>query len=177
MIDRNDIEEVFIEGERVTFIDSSGRLQALDTPTSEEENRQIVTPDSGRDQPEARCFQPDRAGARARRTGPAHRRHPPRWRTACRSPLRKYTVKNYDLGFLVEGGVLSRSAAAFLWVAARANTTVLFSGPPGAGKTTLLSAYLRSVPADLCVRVCEEVRELDMPLLHGSFLRGEPAQP
>ena len=27
----------------MTFIDSSGRLQALDTPTSKEENRQIVT--------------------------------------------------------------------------------------------------------------------------------------
>lgn len=42
IIERHDIEEVFIEGDRITFIDSSGRLQALDAPCSEEENRQIV---------------------------------------------------------------------------------------------------------------------------------------
>ena len=173
VIDRNDIEEVFIEGERVTFIDSSGRLQALDTPTSEEENRQIVTRilagtnrrlDVSNPIEQARVL-----GGRARLTAVI-----PPVADRLSVTLRKYTVKNYDFSFLVEGGVLSRPAAAFLWVAARANTTILFSGPPGAGKTTLLSAYLRSVPADLCVRVCEEVRELDMPLLHGSFYEASP---
>lgn len=173
VIARNDIEEVFIEGERVTFIDSSGRLQALDTPTSEGENRQIVSRllagtnrrlDVSNPIEQARVL-----GGRARLTAVI-----PPVADRLSVTLRKYTVKNYDLSFLVEAGVLSRPAAAFLWAAARANTTILFSGPPGAGKTTLLSAYLRSVPADLCVRVCEEVRELDMPLLHGSFYEASP---
>ncbi len=42
ILNRRDIEEIFIEGERVTFIDASGRLQALTAPTSEDENRQII---------------------------------------------------------------------------------------------------------------------------------------
>ena len=173
VIDRNDIEEVFIEGERVTFIDSSGRLQALDTPTSEEENRQIVTRilagtnrrlDASNPIEQARVL-----GGRARLTAVI-----PPVADRLSVTLRKYTVKNYDLSFLMESGVMSRTAAVFLWVVARANTTILFSGPPGAGKTTLLSAYLRLVPADRCVRVCEEVRELDMPLVHGSFYEASP---
>ena len=173
VIDRNDIEEVFIEGERVTFIDSSGRLQALDTPTSEEENRQIITRilagtnrrlDVSNPIEQARVL-----GGRARLTAVI-----PPVADRLSVTLRKYTVKNYDLSFLVDSGTLSQPAAAFLWAAAQANTTTLFSGPPGAGKTTLLSAYLRSAPVDRCVRVCEEVRELDLPLLHGSFYEASP---
>ena len=173
IIDRRDIEEVFIEGERVTFIDSSGRLQALDAPTSEEENRQIVARilagtnrrlDHSNPIEQARVL-----GGRARLTAVI-----PPVADHLSVTIRKYTVKNYDLGFLVDGEVLSPPAAAFLWAAAQGNTTVLFSGPPGAGKTTLLSAFLRAVPADLCVRICEEVRELDIPLMHGSFYEASP---
>ena len=173
IIDRHDIEEVFIEGERITFIDSSGRLQALDTPSSEEENRQIVARilagtnrrlDTSNPIEQARVL-----GGRARLTAVI-----PPVADRLSATIRKYTVKNYDLGFLVEQGTLSPPASAFLWAAAQANTTILFSGPPGAGKTTLLSAFLRAVPADRCVRVCEEVRELDIPLLHGSFYEASP---
>ena len=173
LLDRRDIEEVFIEGERVTFIDSSGRLQALDSPTSEEENRQIVARilagtnrrlDTSNPIEQARVL-----AGRARLTAVI-----PPVADRLSATLRKYTVKNYDLGFLVEGKVLPPPAAAFLWAAAQANTTILFSGQPGAGKTTLLSAYLRAAPADRCIRVCEEVRELDLPLMHGSFYEASP---
>lgn len=173
LLDRRDIEEVFIEGERITFIDSSGRLQALDTPTSEEENRQIVARilagtnrrlDTSNPIEQARVL-----GGRARLTAVI-----PPVADRLSATLRKYTVKNYDLGFLVEGRVLPPPAAAFLWAAAQANTTILFSGQPGAGKTTLLSAFLRAAPADRCIRVCEEVRELDLPLMHGSFYEASP---
>jgi hypothetical protein len=36
---RPDVEEVFIEGAQVTYIDGTGRLQGLAAPTTEEENR------------------------------------------------------------------------------------------------------------------------------------------
>ena len=173
VIDRHDIEEIFIEGERITFIDASGRLQALDAPTSEEENRQIVARilagtnrrlDTSNPIEQARVL-----GGRARLTAVI-----PPVADRLSVTIRKYTVKNYDLGFLVDREVISAPAANFLWAAAQANTTVLFSGPPGAGKTTLLSAFLRAVPADRCVRICEEVRELDVPLMHGSFYEASP---
>lgn len=173
IVDRHDIEEVFIEGDRITFIDASGRLQALDAPTSEEENRQIVARilagtnrrlDTSNPIEQARVL-----GGRARLTAVI-----PPVADRLSATIRKYTVKNYDLSFLVDGKVLSPPAAAFLWAAAQANTTILFSGPPGAGKTTLMSAYLRAVPPDRCMRVCEEVRELDIPLLHGSFYEASP---
>ncbi|MXX65213.1 MAG: CpaF family protein [Acidimicrobiia bacterium] len=173
VFDRHDIEEIFIEGERVTFIDSLGRLQALDTPTSEEENRQIITRilagtnrrlDVSNPIEQARVL-----GGRARLTAVI-----PPVADRLSATLRKYTVKNFDLSFLVEKEAISQTAASFLWAAAQANTTILFSGPPGAGKTTMLSAYLKAVPADRCIRVCEEIRELDFPLLHGSFYEASP---
>ena len=173
VIERHDIEEVFIEGDRITFIDSSGRLQALDAPSSEEENRQIVARilagtnrrlDTSNPIEQARVL-----GGRARLTAVI-----PPVADRLSVTIRKYTVKNYDLAFLVDTGVVPQAAAAFLWAAAQANTTILFSGPPGAGKTTLMSAYLRAVPPDRCMRICEEVRELDIPLVHGSFYEASP---
>ena len=173
ILERRDIEELFIEGERITFIDASGRLQALDAPTSEGENRQIVARilagtnrrlDTSNPIEQARIL-----GGRARLTAVI-----PPVADRLSVTIRKYTVKNYDLEFLVDRDVLSAPAAAFLRGAARATTTTLFSGSPGAGKTTLLSAFLRAVPVDRCVRICEEVRELDLPLLHGSFYEASP---
>ncbi|HZI38591.1 MAG TPA: hypothetical protein VFF24_09820, partial [Acidimicrobiia bacterium] len=42
LLARDDIEEVFIEGGRVTYLDAAGRLRAIDEPTSERENRQVL---------------------------------------------------------------------------------------------------------------------------------------
>jgi Flp pilus assembly CpaF family ATPase len=42
LIARPDVEEIFFEGPRVSYLDSSGRLRGLTTPTGEGENRQIV---------------------------------------------------------------------------------------------------------------------------------------
>ena len=173
LLERRDIEEIFIEGERVTFIDSSGRLQALNAPTSEEENRQIVARilsgtnrrlDTSNPIEQARVLD---GTARLTAVIPPVADH-------LSVTIRKYTVKDYDLQFLVDGDALSQPAAAFLWAAAQATTTMMFSGPPGAGKTTLLSAFLRAAPNDKCIRVCEEVRELHVPLLHGSFYEASP---
>ena len=42
LLARVDVEEIFIEGARVTFLDDTGRLRGLAEPTTEEENRQIL---------------------------------------------------------------------------------------------------------------------------------------
>ena len=42
LLERPDIEEIFLEGSTVSFLDSAGHLRRLDWPTSEGENRQTV---------------------------------------------------------------------------------------------------------------------------------------
>ena len=42
LLARRDVEEIFIEGARVSYLDGSGRLRGLTVPTSEDENRQLV---------------------------------------------------------------------------------------------------------------------------------------
>src|SRR5207248_391037 len=42
LLARRDVEEVFVEGARVTYLDTDGRLRGLAEPTTEEENRQIL---------------------------------------------------------------------------------------------------------------------------------------
>ncbi len=42
LIARRDVEEIFVEGARVSYLDGSGRLRGLTVPTSEEENRQMI---------------------------------------------------------------------------------------------------------------------------------------
>ena len=42
LIARRDVEEIFLEGARVSYLDGSGHLRGLTVPTSEEENRQII---------------------------------------------------------------------------------------------------------------------------------------
>jgi Flp pilus assembly CpaF family ATPase len=56
----------------------------------------------------------------------------------------------------------------------RSFTSVLVSGPPGAGKTSFLSALIAAVPVDQCIRACEEIRELHVPIVHGSYYEARP---
>jgi pilus assembly protein CpaF len=76
---------------------------------------------------------------------------------------------------LVGLGSLTPAAAAFLSAAMRASASLIVSGPPGAGKTSFLSALISAVPVEHCVRACEEVRELHVPLIHGSYYEARPA--
>ena len=64
--------------------------------------------------------------------------------------------------------------AAFLWGVMQGQVRLLVSGPPGAGKTSLLGALLRAVPGDRCIRCCEEIRELTVPLSHGAYYETRP---
>ena len=75
---------------------------------------------------------------------------------------------------LVELGSLTLPAAGLLWTIARTDSSVVVSGPPGAGKTSLLAALMAAVAAGTCLRCCEEVRELHVPIVHGSYYEARP---
>ena len=51
---------------------------------------------------------------------------------------------------------------------------IAVSGEPGAGKTTLAAALLAAAPPSHCVRSCEEIRELAVPITHGSYYEVRP---
>ena len=174
LLARRDVEEVFIEGARVTYLDTDGRLRGLTEPTTEEENRQIV----------------DRLLAATERQ--LNAKHPlvqarvldgTARLTAAIEPVadrlsatvRRYTVRDVTLDGLVARDALSRQAADFLWAAMQLRSRVAVSGEPGAGKTTLAAALLSAVPTAHCVRSCEEIRELAVPVMHGGYYEIRPA--
>lgn len=168
------VEEIFVEGARVTYLDAHGRLRGLAEPTSERENRQIVERLlAGSD----RVLNASTPTVQARVLGGSARL------TAALPPvadrlsatLRRYTVRDVGLADLVARGSLERPAAAFLHAVMQTRSRIVVSGEPGAGKTTLLSALLAAVPVQHCVRGCEEVRELAVPLAHGSYYEARPA--
>lgn len=173
LLDRNDIEEIFIEGDRVTYLDTTGRLRALDVPTSETENRQVVERlvaetdrrlDTSSPVAQARIL-----GGSARLTAiiPPVSDH-------LSATIRRYALRRQSLDSLVELESLTPAAASFLRVAMAVSASSIVSGPPGAGKTSFLSALIAAVPASHCVRSAEEVRELHVPLLHGAYYEARP---
>lgn len=169
LLSRGDVEEVFIEGDRVSYIEEGGRLVALNEPTSERENRHIIDrllEGTGRRLDATSAIQQAHVlEGRARLTAVIE---PVSHRLS--ATIRMYTAADETVGSLIRRGVWSPAAAAFLWTLAQVRGSVLFAGPTGAGKTTALGAFLRAVPRDQCVRVVEEVRELIVPLsLHSSF--------
>ncbi|MBA2528710.1 MAG: CpaF family protein, partial [Euzebyales bacterium] len=174
LLSRPDVEEVFIEGPRVSYIDRSGRLQGLAVPTTAEENRQVVDRllsstqrhlDTGSPLVQARVLQ-----GTARLTAAI-----PPVADGLSATIRRHTLRRDTLGGLVAGGSLSAPAAAYLWATMQTSTSLLVSGPPGAGKTSLLSALLAAAPSSHCIRCAEEIRELHVPLTHGSFYEARPA--
>lgn len=163
------VEEIFIEGPHVTFIDGSGRLQVLTTPTTNEENRQTINrmlADTDRHIDTASPIVQARVlndTARLTAVIPPVAEH-------ISATIRKYTMRKETLSHLVELNSLSPVAAGFLWAVAQTGASILVSGQPGAGKTSLLSAVMAAAPPTHCVRCIEEVRELHVPLSpHSSY--------
>jgi pilus assembly protein CpaF len=169
-----EIEEVFIEGERVTYIDGEGRLQSLATPTTREETRQVVSRllaatdrhlDTSSPIVQARVLD-----GSARLTAVI-----PPVSDEISATVRRYALRRETLAFLVERGSLSPQAAGFLWAVMQGSTSTLVSGPPGAGKTSLLAAMLDGAPPSHCIRCVEEVRELHVGLSpHSSYYEARP---
>jgi pilus assembly protein CpaF len=173
LLARRDVEEIFVEGPRVTFLDAEGRLRGLAEPTTEDENRQII----------------DRLLAATERQ--LNAKHPlvqarvldesarltaaiPPVADRLSATVRRYTVRDVTLDALVARDALSAGAAAFLWAMMQLRSRIAVSGEPGAGKTTLLAALVSAVPAAHCVRSCEEIRELAVPLVHGGYYEVRP---
>jgi pilus assembly protein CpaF len=173
LLHRGDIEEVFIEGSRVSFLDTAGRLRALDQPTTETENRQVVdrllAETDRRLDASSPIVQARVLSESARLTAVI-----PPIADQLSATLRRYALRKETLVSLVELGALTIPAAGLLAAAVSTTASVLVSGPPGSGKTSLLSALINAAPAHHCIRCCEEVRELHVPLVHGSFYESRP---
>ncbi|HZP29993.1 MAG TPA: ATPase, T2SS/T4P/T4SS family [Acidimicrobiia bacterium] len=174
LVGRRDVEEIFVEGARVSYLDSGGRLRGLATPTSEDENRQIVerllaTTDRQLNTKhpivQARVLQ---GSARLTAAIPPVADH-------LSATLRRYTVRDVTLGRLVERDSLGADAARFLEAVMQVRSRVAISGEPGAGKTTLAAALLAAAPPSHCVRCCEEIRELSVAVTHGAYYETRPA--
>jgi pilus assembly protein CpaF len=173
LLARTDVEEVFVEGGRVSYLDTSGHLRGLTASTSEEENRRII---------DRLLASTDRHLSTKHPLVQARVLQGSARLTAAIAPvadrlsatLRRYTVCDVSLDELVRRESLGRPAAAFLGALMQIRSRVVVSGEPGAGKTTLLGALLAAAPAHHCVRSCEEIRELAVPLVHGAYYEVRP---
>lgn len=173
LLDRPDVEEIFIEGDAVTYLEAGGVLRSADLPATEAENRQTIdqlisTSDRRLDtsNPIAQARVLDGSARLTVVIPPVG--------DQLSATIRKYALRRQTLDELVGLGSLTPAAAAFLEAAMRASASVIISGPPGSGKTSFLSALIAAVPADHCIRSCEEVRELHVPLVHGSYYESRP---
>jgi pilus assembly protein CpaF len=170
---RPDVEEVFVEGSRVTYIDGSGHLRAIEAPTTEIENRQVINrllADSDRHLDTSNPIVQARVLSDSARLTAVI----PPISDQLSATVRRYALRKESLPSLVELGALSPAAAGFLWAIMQTGLSILISGPPGAGKTSLLSAMMAAAPPTHCLRCCEEVRELHVPIVHGSYYEARP---
>lgn len=173
LLQRSDIEEVFIEGSRVTYIDGTGRLRSLDEPTTADENRHVIERllahsdrrlDASNPIVQARVLNNS-----ARLTGVI-----PPIADQVSVTIRRYALRKETLDSLVSLDSLSTTAAGFLGMVMQTSSSLVISGQPGAGKTSLLSALMNAAPSAHCLRCVEEVRELQVPIVHGSFYEARP---
>jgi pilus assembly protein CpaF len=173
LIARPDVEEVFFEGPRVSYLDSTGRLRGLTTPTGEGENRQIVerllAPTDRQLNTKHPIVQARVLQGSARLTAAI-----PPVSDRLSATLRRYTVRNVTLASLVQLDSIGSEAANFLWATMQIRSRLAISGEPGAGKTTLAAALIAAEPASHCVRCCEEIREIAVPVTHGSYYEVRP---
>lgn len=173
LIERDDVEEIFVEGEKVTFLEAGGILRSSPVPTSEAENRltieQLIAETDRRLDTSNPIAQARILDGKARLTVVI-----PPVGDRLSATIRRYALRRQTLESLVDLDSISGPAASFLTYAMRAGASVLVSGPPGAGKTSFLSALISAVPVEHCIRACEEVRELYVPLVHGSYYEARP---
>ncbi len=146
LLARRDVEEIFIEGARVSYLDGSGRLRGLTVPTSEDENRQVIEQLLASTERQLNTKHPmvqaRVLGGTARLTAAI-----PPVGDQLSATLRRYVVRNVTLDDLVARDSISPEAATFLRLLMQLRSRVTVSGEPGAGKTTLVAALLAAAPA------------------------------
>lgn len=170
---RSDVEEIFIEGDRVLYLDQGGRLRGLAAPTTEAENRQVIDQLLSQTQRHLDAKSP-LVQARVLQGAARLSAAIPPVADRLSATLRKYTLRKETLPYLLERDSLSGAAASFLWAVMQSRRSLIVSGPPGAGKTSLLSALVAATPANHCIRCAEEIRELSAPVTHGSYYEARP---
>ncbi|MFP5332440.1 MAG: CpaF family protein [Acidimicrobiia bacterium] len=174
LLARDDIEEIFLEGATVSYIDGSGRLRRVSEPATESEIRQVVERLLASTDRRLDASSPIVQGRVLDGTARLTAVIPP-ISDVLSATIRRYALREETLASLVRLGSLSSPAATFLRLAASVNTSIVVSGQPGAGKTSLLAALMDAAPVEQCIRCCEEVRELHVPLVHGSYYEARPS--
>lgn len=163
ILDDSGVEEVFLEGGRVSFVDRTGRLLAGEIPATEAETlhvvKRLLAPTDRHLDVSSPIVQARVLDGSARLTAVI-----PPVSDHLSATIRRFALRRESLRHLVQLGSLTAEAAGFLHVMMQVTSSFLVSGPPGAGKTSLLAALLDAVPATQCVRCVEEVRELHVPL-------------
>jgi pilus assembly protein CpaF len=89
--------------------------------------------------------------------------------------VRKFVARAHRLDDLVALGTLTPAAARFLDAAVVAGLNIVVAGGTQAGKTTLLNCLLAAVPTRQRVVSCEEVFELQPPLVDWVAMQTRPA--
>ncbi len=168
LLEDDSVEEIFVSGGDVSYVDANGRLASVEDPTTEDElfhliNRLLQT--SGREVSRRSPIVQARVLDGAARLGVVV----PPIADELSVTLRKYTMRHEDLNDLVRFDSLSPAAAALLHAAMLTRTGIVVSGIPAAGKTTLVNALLRAVPPSHRILGCEETRELSAPVMHGAY--------
>ncbi len=80
--------------------------------------------------------------------------------------IRKFSASPLSIIDLIKCQTLSTEAAAFLWLAAFADTSTIIAGNTGSGKTTLANALFSFIPLDERVIIIEETPEIRIPHKH-----------
>lgn len=168
LLEDDEVEEIFISGGDVSYVDKNGRLASVEDVTTEEEmfhlvNRLLQT--SGREVSQRNPIVQARVLDGAARIGVVV----PPIADELSVTLRKYTMRHEDLNDLVRFDSLTPAAAALLHAAMLTRTGIVVSGIPAAGKTTMVNALIRAVPPSHRVLGCEETRELSAPVMHGAY--------
>jgi len=167
------IEEVFVKGDRVTFL-RDGKLHGLNPPSSEEQSLHAIQKLLGdtnvsldREHPGVDGVQV--LGGRARLSAyvPPASRH-------LDVTMRFYVAQFLSLAEMVDSDSISPAAATLLTLAATVPLSVLIDGPTGSGKTTLLAAMLHNVEPTTNVRTLEESFEIQFDPSHGGQLQCVP---
>ncbi|MEM7337687.1 MAG: ATPase, T2SS/T4P/T4SS family [Actinomycetota bacterium] len=168
------VEEIFIEGDDIFFIDGGGYMRGVHEVSTADENLAVVRrllQDSGREITEREPMVQARVLGGTVRLGAVI----PPIADQLSVTIRKYTMRNETLSLLIARDSMDQRLAELLWAAVRSGLGILVCGRPGAGKTTLLNALLRAVPPTMVVRCVEEIRELSAPVMAGSYYQTRPA--